>query len=167
MSQEDYRTEIDQWADMWDEMQQDPVVNPPMEKPQPSPWAAEVIGTKAQDDYYDYLGAEELFQEESKTTKTPNPVYPDSVGADNQGPKPAWVNEGLLKEVESLKNRLFKLENQMARMGQAKKPATGKVHSSTDKGVFSEIKAIRDRLDRVSDQLGIKDEPSPWQIKRG
>jgi hypothetical protein len=165
----DYRSEIDQWADMWDEMSQDSVINPPMQKPEPSPWASQVLGlgsseseNPAQDSYYDYLDSEELFQEE----KTPNPVYPDSVGPDQNGPKPVWVDEKLLKEIEGLKTRLFKVENQMARMGQGKKLAEKKVHSFNDKSMFAEIKAIRDRIEKVSSQLGIKNEPSPWQIKR-
>lgn len=163
MSMHDYRSDIDMWADMWDEMQKDPVTNPPIQKPQPSPFAKEVLGTKAQDTYYDYFDSEDLLQED---TRTPNPVYPDSVGPDNEDPQAVWVNESLLKEIESLKNRLFKLENKMARLGQGSKLAEKKTHGMFDKSMFSEIKALRSRIDRVSSQLGIKDEPSPWKIKR-
>lgn len=157
----DYRSDIDQWADMWDEMQEDLGINPPIQKPQASTFNSEPLDSKAQDVYYDYLDSEELLQEE----KVPNPVYPDSVGPDQENPKPVWVNENLLKEVESLKDRLFKLENQMAKMGQGKK-FSEKVHSFGDKSMFAEIKALRDRIEKVSSQLGIKDEASPWQIKR-
>lgn len=163
----DYRSELDDWANMWAEMEK-ANMHPPMEKPQPSPFAQEILGTKAQDMYYDYLDSEELFQEDTskKTRKSPNPVYPDSVGPDSEGPKSVWVNEDLLKEVESLKNRLFKLENVMARMGQSKRPDVKKVHNAIEKTVYSEINNLKKRIDRVSSQLGIQDEPSPWQIKR-
>jgi len=91
-------------------------------------------------------------------------VYPDSVGEDGVNPKPAWVNKDLLKEVESLKNRLFKVENAVARMGQGKKWSAKPIKE--DSRLMSEIKALRNRIEKVSSQLGIKDEPSPWQIKR-
>lgn len=167
----DYRTEIDDWAAMWDEMQASGV-HPAPEKPKPSPFAADVLGMRAQDTYYDYFDSQDdyapaeddegLLQEE----KTPNPVYPDSVGPDNEGPKAAWVNEKLLKEVEFLKKRLFQVENKMARMGQGKKWTEKAVVQGDGDKLMSEIRALRKRIDRVSNTLGIKDEPSPWQIKR-
>lgn len=157
----DYRTDIDQWADMWDEMQSSGV-HPEMEKPQPAPYSP---GVTAQDHYYDYFDSEvdeELLQEE----KTPNPVYPDSVGPDCCNPKPAWVKEDLLKEVESIKKRLFQVENQMARLGQGKKWSEKPVLQNGDKSLMSEVKKLRERLEKVSSKLGVEDEPSPWQIKR-
>lgn len=198
MSQQDYRSEIDQWADMWDEMQKSNV-HPPMEKPQPSPWAAEVLGTKAQDTYYDYLDAQDdyapepeesydgeaLLAEQKKRRvqqqrqqpaarrrlredKTPNPVYPDSQGNDNEQPQAVWVTDKLLQEVESLKKRLFAVENKMARLGQGKKFSEKAVIQGSEDGkaLMSEIKNLRKRIDRVSSSLGIKDEESPWQVKR-
>jgi hypothetical protein len=149
------------WSDLWDEMQS-AGVHPESERFQPSPFAADVLSTTAQDTYYDYFDSEpELLQEE----KIPNPVYPDSIGADQDGPKPAWVNENLLKEIESLKKRLFAVENRVARMGQGKKWSEKPVNGD-DKGLMSEIQSLRKRLDKVSNQLGIKDEFLPWQIKR-
>lgn len=158
----DYRSEIEHWAGMWDDMQKSNI-HPAIEKPQPSPYSA---GDTAQDHYFDLFDdehAETMLQEE----KVPNPVYPDSAGVDNQHPKPAWVREDFLKEVETLKNRLFRLENQMARLGQGKKFDEKKVHGMFDKSMFAEIRSLRTRIDKVSSQLGIKDEPSPWQVKRG
>jgi hypothetical protein len=169
----DYRSDLDMWVDMWDEMQKCSY-HPKPEKVQPAPYSS---GKTSQDTYYDYFDAQDdpqpqddyqsqedegLLQED----RSQNPVYPDSVGKDSDGPEPAWVSESLLKEVESLKNRLFKLENQMARMGQNKKMGEKKVRSLNDKGLYSEIKSLRSRIDRVSNELGIKDEPSPWKIKR-
>jgi hypothetical protein len=155
----DYRSEFEEFVDMWAEMEADSVVNPPIQKPEPSAFSPDVSGERAQDTYYDYLDSEELFQEDCM----PNPVYPDSVGKDQDDPKSVWVNGSLLKEVEALKNRLFKVENQMARMGQGKK-FSEKVHRPDDKRLFAEIKAIRERIDRVSNELGIKNEPSAWHM---
>lgn len=74
------------------------------------------------------------------------------------------MSETLLKEIQSLKNRLFKLENKMARLGQGKKLAEKKTHSMFDKSMFNEIKSLRERIDRVSSQLGIENEPSPYTL---
>jgi hypothetical protein len=69
MSMHDYRSDIDMWTDMWDQMQKDPATNPPIQKPQPSPFAKEVLGNKAQDTYYDYFDSEDLLQEDTKDSK--------------------------------------------------------------------------------------------------
>ena len=162
MSINDFRSDIDQWTDMWDEMQSDLDINPLPQKIQPSTLPATNKGDNDYYDYLDYLASAEIIQEE----KVQNPIYPDSAGPDQESPKPAWVNEDLLKEVESLKKKLFKLENKMAKMDQGKKLADKKTHKFDDKSMFAEIKLIRDKIDKVSSQLGIKDEPSPWKIKR-
>ena len=89
----------------------------------------------------------------------PNPVYPDSVGKDQDAPKPAWVNEDMLKELEELKEKLFKLENKFAiNSGDFVKQNT------EDKKAMSQIQSIRKQIDQVSDSLGVKDEPSPWVV---
>lgn len=156
----DYRSEIDNWAEMWDEMQ-DEGIHPEIEKPKPSPFASEYMGDTGQDTYYDYLDSEELLAED----KTQNPVYPDSVGADNSGPDPVWVSDKLLPEIEKLKDRLFKVENRMAQMGQGKKFSEKAI--AEDKSLFGEIESIRKQIERVSSQLGIKEEPSPYKTTRG
>ncbi len=50
-------------------------------------------------------------------------------------------------------------------MGQGKKWSEKPIRE--DKRFLDEIKSLRNRIERVSSQLGIEDEPSPWQIKRG
>jgi len=174
----DYRSDIDMWTDMWDEMEKSNI-HPKFQKPRPSPSAEEIPASTAQDTYYDYFDSEDIIQEDTiptakavkpqkpqKPQRSQNPIYPDSVGRDDQQPQSVWVNEGLLKEIESLKNRLFKLENKMARLGQGNKIAEKKVHNMFDKSLFAEIKSLRQRIDRVSNALGVKDEPTPYHIKR-
>lgn len=185
MSQNDYqnqyRSDIDQWTEMWDEIQGDEEFSG-KEELIPSPSAG--IGNRPQDDYYDFLDSgnqfpdeesvpeeEGLLQEakkkkrvvESKTTM--NPVYPDSVGADSENPKPAWVNENLLKEIENLKKRLFQVENKMAKMGQGKKWPEKPI-ASDDSKIMSEIKMLQKRINKLSDSLGVEDEVSPWRVAR-
>jgi hypothetical protein len=79
-----------------------------------------------------------------------------------------WGTDKLLQEVESLKKRLFAVENKMARLGQGKKFSEKAVIQGSEDGkaLMSEIKNLRKRIDRVSSSLGIKDEESPWQVKR-
>ncbi len=92
-----------------------------------------------------------LIQEE----KTPNPVYPDSIGKDQDNPKSVWVDEDLLKEIEGLKQKLFDLENKFAKMDDSSEGAT-----------IEKIKSIQKQIDDVSSSLGIKDEPSPWEYEK-
>lgn len=169
----DYRSEIDQWTEMWDEMEKSNI-HPSMQKPKPSPFAADVLGTTAQDTYYDYFDAQDDYQPDPseydpeseallQEDKSPNPIYPDSQGVDQDQPTPVWVNDKLLDEITSLKNRLFKLENAVAKMDQGKGWSQAPVREN--KKWFNEVQQLRTRLDKVSSQLGIADEPSPWQIK--
>jgi hypothetical protein len=94
-----------------------------------------------------------------------NPVYPDSVGADCEQPKSAWVQEDLLKELEGLKNKLFKLENKVAELGVSKKGVQEPKTMVFGEKLSSQMESLRKQIDKISDELGVKDEPSPWVIK--
>lgn len=163
MSDNDFRSDLEMWCDMWDDAQ-DQGVHPAI----PPAKAADTSfsGDSAQDDYFDYLGSEveeDLIQEE----KTPNPVYPDSVGPDNEF-EPRWVKEDLLKEIEGLKSKLFAAENKLAKLGSGKKISESPLSQvkQSDNDLMSQIESLRKRINKVSDHLGIEDEPSPWEIKR-
>lgn len=161
MNNQDFRSELEMWCDLWDDAQEEGV-HPPVPQAKPTD-LGDFQGDSAQDDYFDYLDLESgLIQEE----KVQNPIYPDTAGPDSDK-GPVWVKEDFLKEVESLKNKLFSVENKMAQLGGDKKwsEKAQNMQSSSDK-LMSEIKSLRKRLDHVSSQLGIKDEPSPWEIKR-
>lgn len=155
----DHRSELEAWMDIWDE-QESAGVHPKAQEPARLTHSDPVSDDRAQDLYFDYLDTE-LLQED----KTPNPVYPDSVGKDSDDPKPVWVSEDLLKEIENLKQKLFSVENKMAEMGNGKKWHEKPV-SDDGKKIMSEIESLRKKIDAVSDQLGIKDEPSPWVVDK-
>lgn len=159
----DYRSDIEMWADMWADAEEQGI-HPKPEAPQPSEFAASVMGDDADADaYWDYIDVEEqLLQEEQKT---PNPVYPDSVGPDHKTTEPVWVSEDLLKEIESLKEKLFKVENRMAKMGAGEK-LEQKAKKDDGGKLMGEIQSLRDRIEKVSSSLGIEDEPSPWVVKK-
>lgn len=159
----DIRSELEMWGNMWDEAERD---LPKPEILQQSPQAG--IGT-TQDYYYDYLddaeGEPQMLSEESKLT-TQNPVYPDSAGPDFATTPPVWVSEDLLKQVEDLKNKLFDVENRLAKeMGGGEKWME-KVHDPNHKKTLDEIESLKQRIEKVSSTLGTDHEKSPWVVKR-
>ena len=162
----DYRSELEQWVDLWDDAQEKGV-HPNGESPEQSQsvgfGSKQTLGfgSKAQDDYYDYLDSQVpgLLQE----LRIPNPIYPDSAGPDSETTPPVWADEDLLKEVEGLKKKLFDLENKMAALGGEKKVLEkAQVYKAGNDKMMSEIKSLRDKIEKVSSTLGIKHEPSPW-----
>jgi hypothetical protein len=159
---EDYKSEIDYWADMWDEMQ-DKGIHPEPEKPKQSTFAAKILGDEPQDSYYDSLDMSELIQEAEEISQ--NPVRMNTVGPDNKQPEPAWVKEDLLSEIKKLKDRLFKVENQMARMGQSEKLSEKPVEDDGKK-LMDKIESIRKEIEDVSSKLGVQNDPSPFVIKK-
>jgi hypothetical protein len=157
----DMRADLDYWQSMWDEMESGEV-HPPAQSPNPQvdPGAPNT----AQDVYYDFLDAEhgedpELLQEDTSQ----NPVYPDSQGPDHATTAAVWVTEDLVKEIEELKDKLFKVENKMAaQMGGGEKWVE-KAHNPDHGKLMSEIESLKKRIEKVSSNLGVKDEPSPWK----
>lgn len=161
----DFMSDIEMWADMWDEVQEDEEFN----EPTPYNQMASPIDDEDQSLYARMMGMdtgdEEVLLQETTKRKSPNPVYPDSIGEDGRKPNPAWVDENVMKEIQGLKDKLFKLENKAAQMGTKKKVAQPVVEMKFGEKISSEIQQLRKRIDRISDNLGIKDEPSPWEIK--
>ena len=159
---DDIRADLDYWQAMWDEMEGKGDIHPSAERPIPSTDHQGEFQT-AQDLYYDFLDAEhgELIQE----GKTPNPVYPDSQGPDHTTTAAVWVTEDIIKEIEELKDKLFKVENRMAKhMGGGEKWVE-KAHAPDHGKLMSEINSLRKRIEKVSSTLGVEDEPSPWVTK--
>ena len=164
MDNSDFRTDLEMWQDIWDDAQKQNV-HPPIPKLKGPDLGAEA----PQDHYFDYLDSEaevEVLHEQ----KLVNPVYPDSVGPDSEL-EPRWGNEEFLKEIQGMKDKLFKLENQLAKMQCGKKLSEKAITQNpqvapSDNNIMSEIQALRKKMDKVSSRLGIEDEPSPWEIKR-
>lgn len=159
------RANLGDWQDMWDKACEEGIF-----KPEPEEYRKDNDQPLAYDPQTCSMAGIEpcLLQENNPVHqpqaltegRIPNPVYPDSVGRDDQGPKTAWVNEELLKELEGLKNKLFELENKFAaKSGDFIKQNAG------DKKTMSQIESIRKQIDKVSNSLGIEDEPSPWVVK--
>jgi len=164
---QNYRSEMDAWQEMWDEAQEKGI-HPEVE---PVKRYGEVPDTgKAQDFYYQYLddalGVEPEVLTEEKELRTPNPVYPDSAGPDCATTPPVWVSEDLLKEVQKLKDKLFDVENRLAKeMGGGEKWLE-KAHNPDQKKTLSEIDSLKKRIEELSSTLGTEHERSPWVVKR-
>ncbi len=161
---DDIRADLDYWQAMWDEMESGEIHPIPE---QPNPQVDPGVSTTAQDVYYDFLDAEHgeepgLIQED----KTPNPVYPDSQGPDHTTTAAVWVTEDIVKEIEDLKDKLFKVENKMAKQMGGGEKWVEKTHDPDHGKLMSEIESLKKRIDKVSSNLGVKDEPSPWEVKR-
>lgn len=179
MNGHDFRTDLDHWQDMWDQMEREGV-HPEPEAPKPAPSPSSYNLSDPNDTYYSYFddqhvggddvshpdpSSEALLQENKKQT-TPNPIYPDSVGPDYLNTDPVWVKEDAFKQIEDLKGKLFDVENRLAKeMGGGQKWVE-KCHHPNDKKLMSEIESLRKRIEKVSSVLGVEDEESPWVVKR-
>ena len=158
----DYKSEIDNWADMWDEMQ-DKKMHPALEKPEQSAFASKILGDEPQDSHYDDVDPDGLLQESEEATQ--NPVRMDTVGPDQDQPNPAWVKEDFLSEIEDLKQRLFKVENEIARMGQGKKFSETPVQSDRN-NFMSKVESLKKQIEKLSSNLGVENDPTPFVIKK-
>ena len=173
---DDIRADLEYWGNMWDELQGETPNTPSVAHPQERKKIGDYLNDDefhqelddaqssfqtSQDVYHDY-NHDELLQEE----KSQNPIYPDSVGPDHENTPARWVDENLVKEVESLKEKLFSVENRLAKQMGGGEKWVEKAHDPDYSKFMSEIESLRDRIGKVSNNLGVKDEPSPWEIKR-
>lgn len=161
---DNYKAEIDDWADMWDEMQSKEM-HPKIQPTEMSPFAADLLGDfdEGPTDGGEANESEpEIIQEIAEEESVPNPVRVDTAGQDQQQPEPVWVSEKLLPEIEELKNKLFKLENDLARMGQGEEVVLNPIEND-GKDLMEKIETIRKNIEAVSSQLGIKNEPSAFR----
>lgn len=158
MSDNNFRTDLDEFIDLWQQSEEEGV--------HPTPEAPAPLDTQgsdsAQDLYYDFLEKEiDLIQE----SETPNPVYPDSAGPDHLTTPAVWADEKTIEEVENLKNKLFELENRLAsKMGGGEKWVE-KSHEPNDKKMMDEIESLKGEIGKLSSTLGVEHEPTPWKTE--
>jgi hypothetical protein len=182
---DDWKSDIDDWTDMWDEMQEHGVHPPSAPKAEIAVWDEK--DTNIHDMYYTYVAdlaekegqqaqpyrhhiqqaqEDDLLQEQS-SNRIPNPVYPDSVGPDYKTTPPVWASEQILSEIQSLKDRIFELENNLAALGQKKQQWQEKaITQKSPVPISKELERLRDEIERVSNRLGIEHEPSPYVVRR-
>jgi hypothetical protein len=122
--------------------------------------------------YYSYMAGTEteddLLQEETKRSKkvTPNPIYPDSAGADMSRPRPVWVEMDAFEKIDELKRKLYDIECKLGEDDAGGKKWNEKVHQPGGKKLLTQIESLKKQIDDLSDSLGLEDEPdqSMWQV---
>jgi hypothetical protein len=151
---------------MWDKAQQDDIFPEPT-KAQPSP-----VEEEFDDDPYSqyYSNIDRMSEEDDSLLhegKTPNPVFPDSVGKDQNFPMAPWTNTKALQEVMDLKKELYDVECKLNTQDAGGKKWSLKPVKTNDKQLWNKIESIRKRIDVLSDSLGLEDEPdaSMWTVK--
>lgn len=186
-----WKDDIEDWAQMWDEMQGTDIHPPAAPKAEIAAWDEQDVNNP-HDIYYSYVAdladrerggkvksepyAHHVQEEDDdgliqEDQRTPNPVYPDSSGPDHETTPPVWVNDKIIKEIQQLKDKLFELENKLATdMGGGKKwptkPNKAEVTQKSPSPLSERIEKLRKDIEEVSSELGVEYEPSPWVVKR-
>jgi hypothetical protein len=163
----DHRDEFDNWCNLWDKAQQDGVFPVEEEKPEAELPAFLREPEVESDPYYDYLDSDmegliqESTQKSSKSKKSANPIYPDSVGKD-QEPSNPWLRNNLFERVSELKQRLYDIECKFNTESAGGKKWVEKAEFNNfreNKKLLTQIDSLRKQIDDLSDTLGIQDEP--------
>lgn len=114
---------------------------------------ADLIQERAGDPYFDYM---KMLLE---TDQAANPVYPDSIGKDQDAPKPAWLDQKAMEAVEKLKKELYEIECKLNTEDAGGKKWVEKCHHPKDQKMWSQLESLRKKIDNLSDNLGLKNEP--------
>lgn len=132
------------------------------------------------DPYWDYhsVSTEEGLLSESKLRKlseekkpepAANPIWPDTIGKDQDFPNPVWNTTDAFKTIEELKKRLYDAECKAGDKDAGGKKWHSEPVTTEDKSLWSEIESIRKQIDELSDTLGLKDDPNSkattWSFK--
>lgn len=149
-----------QWVDMWDQAQKTNDFKKETGVSVPASQRGFDSNNTPQDFYWNNLGEDEMLTEE----KSPNPVYPDSVGKDQDQPKAAWVKEDLVEEISDLKRKLYDIEVELNKADGGGGKWVEKCHETTDK-YSSEINSLKEKIDNLSNKLGLDSETpfSQWE----
>ncbi len=174
----DSREDFNDYCNLWDQALSDGIFNdtPKDEKPAPQSVLGfgtsgfedhqeddgfvdeELIRERAGDPYFDYVNSLLHEGKLSPTPKTPNPTRLDTVGKDQDSPKAAWLNNKVLDEVVKLKQKLYEVECKLNLADAGGKKWSDKPRLQPS-GKNMQLEEIRKKLDKLSNSLGLKDEP--------
>lgn len=163
----DHQDEFQNWCDLWDQAQNKGIFP---EQPPLQPISSFGIDDAQADDaasqYYNHLDQmDELLREDDHTT--PNPVFPDSIGKDQDVPRLPRVSQKNLQTVAELKQQLYDLECRLnAQDAGGSRWHESPIDRSSDRA-REKLASLQRRLDTLSDKLGIEDEPpqSLWKVR--
>jgi len=114
----------------------------------------------------DFSSEDSLMQEavaDPNARKSPNPVYPDSIGKDSLRPKSSSKNDDAFLAIDKLKRQLHQLECDLIgkETGGTKWPEKAKLMFDTeDDSGWEAIQNLKEKINDLSDQLGFLDEPT-------
>jgi len=135
------------WVSLWDKARNTKDFQD--ELPAKSQAEEDFAPSSAQDDYWNYLSSNdpELLQES-------NPVGLSTLGKDQDHPRPEWVREDLLSEIEEMKNKLYKLEVRLNKKDAGGGKWVEKPVRPDDKALLKDLSEMRKRIDSLSNFLG-------------
>lgn len=156
--------DIEDWAEMWDEMQES---SPEFEDIDPS-LSYSTTDPDLSDPYYQSMDLE-LFQE-GESTETPdvigpdqtvndqpaNPLYPTTTGPDSAGTPPVWLDNKILIEIEEIQNKMFDLENKIAASMGGDGEWVEKSLEPDFQKYLTEMKKLRKKLEELSSKVGLE-----------
>lgn len=147
MSNENYRSELDDWTELWDIAQEmDGFENE--KKVDPSP-IGDGVDDSHQDTYWNFVDFQQL--NENDGVNAPDPFIHRGTKGPDEKLDPLWVKEDLLKDITSLKDQLYSVENKLAGFKTNKD-----VPETTDKedDLYSQIESMKEKINNLSDKLG-------------
>lgn len=150
-----------QWVDMWDQALKSTDFKKNGGVSVPASQKGIDSNSTPQDFYWNHLNDEEMLTEE----KSSNPVYPDSTGKDQDKPKPAWVKEDLVEEISDLKLKLYDIEVELNKSDSGDGKWSEKCHETTSDKYMTQIQSLKDKIDSLSNKLGLDEETpcSQWE----
>lgn len=128
------------------------------------------------DPYYDDLSHlmdgeddEGLLQEEEVSDKEAcaNPIHPSTVGKDQDFPEAPWTDEKALGEIVRIKANLYDLECKLGTMDAGGKKWPPGAVNVKDTKLWEQIKTMRQRLDRLSNEFATLGEPPRSLFRTG
>ena len=150
----DHREEFSDWVDLWDQAcQQNLFPEQPKLNPLPE---SDYEYDDPTEDYYnniDRMADEDGILHES-SDDTPNPIMPDSRGRDTKTRTP-WVDETTIEAVADLKRQLYEIECQLIAKEAGGKKWNQKPVMAENKTLSKKISTIKEKIDRLSDKLGL------------
>lgn len=164
MAKKDHKEDFLGYLDLWDQACEKKIF-PETPKLDPMPESDDF--DDAAEDYYhniDREAEEEGLLQENSSDDSANPIFPDSVGKDSLiPPRTSWVDEKAIETLASLKRKLYDIEcklNAKDAGGSKWNNEHNKPFETNDSALWKQIHSLQAKVDKLSNNLGFKDDPS-------
>lgn len=157
----DHKEDFQNWCDLWDQACEKNIFP---ETPKLDPLPDEYEDDPAGDYYHniDRQASEDdiLYEaDESRDSDSANPIYPDTVGKDSCVHKTPWVDEEAIEEIADLKKKLYDIECKLNAKDAGGSKWSEKPVKVNDGAIWKQIDTLKERIDKLSNGLGLKEEP--------